>query len=236
MLRGIDKRRIFEERADYEFFLGRFARILRDSDIICLAYCLMSNHIHLLLKEGDVPLSHFIKRIGISYAYYFNNKYGRAGHLFQDRFKSEAVQNDRYFLAVLGYILQNPVSAGLCENAGDYEWSSMSEFERKRRIVDESELFAIVSESDMREAVGKIPEIAPFSAIARGRKPMYSEEEAILLMQDIANIRSATQFHGLDKQEQETVVMTLRGKGVSIRQIARICGTGRGLIERWSRQ
>ncbi len=67
-------------------------------------YCLMNNHIHLLIQEGKEPIAKTMKRIGVSYVARFNRKYDRCGHLFQDRFKSEAVESDEYFLAVLRYI------------------------------------------------------------------------------------------------------------------------------------
>ena len=77
------------------------------------AFCLMTNHVHLLLRETDEPLEVVFKRIGSRYAYWYNNKYQRIGHLFQDRFKSENVEDDAYFLTVLRYIIQNPMKAGM---------------------------------------------------------------------------------------------------------------------------
>ena len=85
-------------------------------------YCLMDNHVHLLLKPGSEPLSCLMKRIGVRYAAYYKLKYHRTGHLFQDRFRSEAVEDDSYFLAVYRYITLNPVKAGLCEKPGQYPW------------------------------------------------------------------------------------------------------------------
>lgn len=85
-------------------------------------YCLMDNHVHLLLKTGSEPLSHLMKRIGVRYAAFYKWKYHRTGHLFQDRFRSEAVEDDSYFLAVYRYITLNPVKAGLCTKPGQYPW------------------------------------------------------------------------------------------------------------------
>ena len=77
----------------------------------------MSNHIHLLLKEGEEDLGTLFKRIGASYVYWYNWKYNRTGHLFQDHFKSEPVEDDTYLLTVLRYIHQNPLKAGITHGA-----------------------------------------------------------------------------------------------------------------------
>jgi REP element-mobilizing transposase RayT len=84
----------------------------------------MDNHVHLLINEGDDEIGKIMKRINISYSYYFNKKYGRIGHLFQDRFKSEGIDSDAYLLSVVRYIHNNPVKAGLVKNIEEYKWSS----------------------------------------------------------------------------------------------------------------
>ena len=94
----------------------------RPQPTILYNYCLMDNHVHLLLETGSEPLSRLMKRIGVRYAAYYKWKYHRTGHLFQDRFRSEAVEDDSYFLAVYRYITLNPVKAGLCEKPGQYPW------------------------------------------------------------------------------------------------------------------
>ena len=104
MLRGIDRQLIFEDTEDYL----RFLNIVQECREICgfqlFAYCLMGNHVHLLLKVRNDDLETVFKRIGGRYVYYYNVKYQRIGHLFQDRFRSEPVDDDAYFLSVLRYI------------------------------------------------------------------------------------------------------------------------------------
>ena len=77
------------------------------SNIKVYGYCLMSNHIHLLMKDEDLAIT--MRKICASYVYRYNWKYKRSGHLYQDRFKSEVVENDSYFLTVLRYIHQKPL-------------------------------------------------------------------------------------------------------------------------------
>jgi putative transposase len=97
----------------------------------------MDNHIHLLLRESEKEsLSTAIKRISSSYVYWYNMKYERSGHLFQERFKSENVENPAYFLTVLRYIHQNPIKAGLANNLFASKWTSVNEYIHKINIVD----------------------------------------------------------------------------------------------------
>jgi hypothetical protein len=103
----------------------------------------MSNHFHLLIREREESVGETIKRIASSYVYYYNRKYGRDGHLFKERFKSEPVNDMAYFTTLLRYIHQNPVKAGIVEHVRDYEFSSWGEYdgsvneEVKREVLRE---------------------------------------------------------------------------------------------------
>jgi putative transposase len=96
----------------------------RKNTFILHAFCLMDNHLHLMVSEGTEDIAKVMKRITVSYVYYFNQKYGRIGHLFQDRFRSEIVEENGYVLALTRYIHQNPLKAGMVQTVGDYQWSS----------------------------------------------------------------------------------------------------------------
>lgn len=98
MLRGINRQIIFLDDEDYEKYLQCFEECKSTSGYNLCAYCLMGNHIHLLLKEEKEPLELTFKRLGARYVFWYNWKYKRSGHLFQDRYKSEAVEDDAYFL------------------------------------------------------------------------------------------------------------------------------------------
>ena len=108
MLRGINQQQIFEDGEDY----SKFLQVLKDCKAISgfnlFAYCLMGNHIHLLVQEEKEPIEQVMKRLATRFVYWYNIKYQRIGHLFQDRFKSEAIEDDTYYLTVLRYIYQNP--------------------------------------------------------------------------------------------------------------------------------
>ena len=128
MLRGINRKSIFEDREDCERFLATLERYKKICGYEIFAYCLMVNHIHILLKVGDEDVDLIMKRLAGSFVFWYNNKYERVGHLFQDRFRSEPVEDDTYFLTVLRYIHQNPVKAGIVDKPEKYIWSSYNEY------------------------------------------------------------------------------------------------------------
>ena len=136
MMRDINRQNIFEDQADYIRFLQTLKQYKGISGYQIYAYCLVGNHVHLLLKVGEEPLEQVMRRICGSYVYWYNWKYQRIGNLFQDRFKSEPIENDSYFLTVLRYIHQNPLKAGLVKNIDDYQWSSIREYTHISELVD----------------------------------------------------------------------------------------------------
>ena len=122
--RGIGKQIIFEEENDYLLFLGLLKKYLKEENAVLHAYCLMDNHFHLLLKI-DSGMDRLMKKISTAYVFYFNSKYERVGHLFQDRYRSIPVEDDPSLLSVVRYIHNNPAKAGICP-ANRYRWSSYS--------------------------------------------------------------------------------------------------------------
>src|SRR5690554_6078475 len=136
ILRGINKQIIFEDQEDGEKFLETLFSFKEKGGYRIYGYCLMSNHIHLLLKEEKEDLGIVMRRIGASYVYWYNWKYDRIGHLFQDRYRSEVVEDDKYLLTVLRYIHQNPLKANIVRDISKYQWSSYNEYIRKNRMVD----------------------------------------------------------------------------------------------------
>ncbi|WP_280617153.1 transposase [Heyndrickxia oleronia] len=115
MLRGVNKQEIFHDDEDCITFLDMINRYKEKAELTVYAWCLMNNHVHLLLKEGNEDISITMKRIGVSFVSYYNRKYETTGHLFQDRFRSENVESMRYLLTVIRYIHQNPVKAGMVQ-------------------------------------------------------------------------------------------------------------------------
>lgn len=125
IVRGIEQRDIFLDDGDRRLFLERFSKLLAETDTDCLAWALMSNHFHLLLCPRVTKLSVFMRRLLTGYAIVFNLKHKRSGHLFQNRYKSIACQEDAYLLELVRYIHLNPLRAGLVKTIDEldsYQW------------------------------------------------------------------------------------------------------------------
>jgi len=113
IVRGIERKPIFKDDADRDHFLGRLENIFTDAETLCFAWALMSNHFHLLLKTGKSPISTVMRRLLTGYAMYFNRRHNRAGHLFQNRYKSILCQEDTYLLELVRYIHLNPLRVNI---------------------------------------------------------------------------------------------------------------------------
>ena len=231
MLRGINKQDIFEDDEDYlqmtsclQGLTERYDENGVTVEPLCTiySYCLMSNHLHLLIREQEEDISSVMKRLGVAYAYYFNKKYQRNGHLFQDRFRSEPVNTMEYFVTLLRYIHQNPVKAGIVEDAADYEWSSWKQ--DYLREPDElgwpiSHVRAVlkrISLEDLRALVNE-PCDANCVDVDNTRRLQDSEVRDFIIEQ--CGAKSVAEFQRLTMEEQTRIVLDTKAEGASIRQV-----------------
>lgn len=233
MLRGINQQQIFEDAEDYEKFLKIIQENKAVSGYQIFAYCLMGNHIHLLIKPEDEALEQIFKRIAGRFVYWYNIKYQRIGHLFQDRFKSEPVETDEYFLTVLRYIHQNPIKAGLCKKAEDYRYSSYKEYQGKNGFIDVDYVYEILPKDrffsfHMEDEPIKCMDVSSSSPIR------LTDEQAKKIIKKISGCVSVAEYQALEDTFKEKYMRKLRNKGLSIRQLARLTGTSKGLVEKWS--
>ena len=126
IVRGIERRDIFLDDDDRHLFLDRLAKLLLETGTDCLAWALMSNHFHLLLRPRQTRLASFMRRLLTGYAVVFNLRHQRSGHLFQNRYKSIVCQEDLYLLELVRYIHLNPLRVGLVKSVEEletYPWS-----------------------------------------------------------------------------------------------------------------
>jgi putative transposase len=132
IVRGNERRNVFRDDADRSRYLTRLAFYREKFSFRVLAYCLMDNHVHLAIETGKIPLPRIMAGLQSSYTQYFNRRHERSGHLFQGRYKAFLVEKDRYALALLRYIHENPVKARVAEKAEDFGWSSDRSYRRGR--------------------------------------------------------------------------------------------------------
>lgn len=235
VLRGVNRDAVFLEDEDFERFLSVLRAVRDATGCRVLAYCLMTNHVHLVLRTTDEPVGLVLKRLGIRYAGWFNRKYGRVGHFFQDRFVSRPVEDDAYLLTVLRYVWNNPVKAGICERPQDYRWSSRRFLEQDAggRPVDGEELHRLVPARVLAEIAGPAPErIASVAEPAIGRPLRHTDAEVVSLFRTASGVGDPREFRLLDPIRQRTAISELRTRSVSYDQIARVTGLSASTVKR----
>lgn len=230
IVRGIGKQILFESHDDYRFYLSLLKKYSSETKVTILAYCLMDNHVHLLVHNRDNATPLFMQKMGVTYAGYYNQKYERSGHLFQDRYKSEAVTDDRYLLTVYRYILNNPAKAGICA-ASEYPWSSYRDY-----------IFGGISDpSLLRKMIGGSATFATFMEQTDTDEPMeyttaHGDTYALSVIQRELHITSGTQLQHFAKSDRDAALSLLKSKGLTIRQLERLTGINRGIIQRANHQ
>lgn len=136
--RGNGGRRVFHKPSDYEAFLRVLSEVKQRKRFELYGYCLMSNHIHLLMGKCTVPLSRILQSLLISHTQRYHKHFGTFGHVWQGRFKSPVVQDDEHSLTLMRYIEANPLRARIVRMAHEYCWSSyrFHAFGERNDLVD----------------------------------------------------------------------------------------------------
>lgn len=230
IIRGINKQCIFEDDEDYRKYL----EILRKYQPVCgyklLAYCLMSNHVHLLIKPGSMDLAHIFQHIGPSFVRWYNVKYQRVGHLFQSRYISKPVDDINYILTVIRYIHQNPVKAKICTTPQQYSFSSFKKY-FDNSLIDTSVVLSMVSKEYF----------IFFNQMENGDECMDIDEErprrlndqmASEIMHEITGCNNVAEFQALPVERRNEALMKMKQAGISAKQASRITGLSYGLVKK----
>jgi putative transposase len=238
ILRGANRQEIFHDDQDCVRFLETLDKYKKKGNMKLYGWCLMGNHIHLLLAEGSEDISLTMKRIGVSYAWYYNWKYKTTGHLFQDRYRSEKVENDEYLLTAIRYIHQNPVKAKMSAKAYDWRWSSCEGYLGKpvypASLLD-SELILGMYSMDNKTAVRKFMEYNESDnedqCLEDNERKRWTDEEARAEIQNLITDCKLTEIKGLPKERRDKILKDIKGiEGISQRQVARIVGVSQTLV------
>ena len=236
IMRGINRQAIFEDIEDREKFIQTLQKYKDICQFKLYAYCLMDNHLHLLLMVDKEPLETVIRRICGSYVLGYNNKYDRVGNLFQDRFKSEPVENDKYFVTALRYIIQNPVKAGMVTKIEDYQWTNYTDYIKQSNMTDTD--FAIdIFSKDRKKGLEKFLEYINTQnddkCMEINDKHSIRDDDARKIIKVHCKVDQGIELQKLDTHERDTYLKDLKEEyGLSIRQIERLTGINRGIIQR----
>ena len=245
MLRGINRQDVFEDDEDYvqmtSILRGQSERYdekgLRLSPFCTFyAYCLMSNHLHLLIQEREDKISDIVKRIGVTYAHYFNKKYERTGHLFQDRFRSEPVDDIGYFVTLLRYIHQNPLKARIIENINDYLWSSWKEYSSENcpaSFCSTRAVFARIGQKDLLELINTpLEDDGQILDIDTDGNKSVSDSDVKAFLQMSQGIANPLMVQSLEKTRRSEVLRYALSYGAGVRQLSRLTGVSFGVVQK----
>ena len=231
MLRGINRQQIFFDNEDYQYFIHLLNKYKSISGYHLFAYCLMGNHIHLLIQTDLEPLDMIFRRIGSSFVYWYNTKYERVGHLFQDRFRSEPVDTEQYFFTVLRYILRNPIKAGFCTSPERYPYSSGAEYILGADRISDKEFPLKLMDADLLRDFLLQPNEDCCLDIDANNKPKCTDSKAkSLILLEFGSISPEITRTG-NRQNLNKSIQNLIHSGISIRQLSRLTGLSKKIIE-----
>lgn len=229
ILRGVNQQIIFEDDYDYMQFIS----ILKYYKGLCnfklYAYCLMNNHIHLLIEHTNVNLDVIMKKLEVKFVKWYNHKYQRTGYLFQDRFKSEPVNDMKYFLTVFRYIHQNPLHAGLESALGSYPWSSYRDYLiSDSSFIDVNKILNLFSTH--KDCMNYLQTTSNEKCMEYFSVPRLSDADALKIIQQKTFCNSPSEFQRLDLLTRNRYLRMLQNSGISVRQLSRLTGISRTSI------
>lgn len=247
MLRGINRGNIFHDEMDYDKMLKTLRLVSSPTEhgdeIIpegCAihAYCLMTNHIHLLIEERSESIERTMKRIGVAYVSYYNKKYERLGPLFQGRFRSEPVDDAAYFIKLMAYIHLNPVKACLVTSPADYPWSSWNEYmsdtiDRSLAICDFSYPFSGMDFETLRQTMAHNNELKAFAPFGGAGRRLTDAEAMQVAAQVLPDGVGVDDVVSLPRHQRVAIVQEMHRLDLNFSQISRLTGVSASTVRRY---
>lgn len=237
IFRGISRQNIFEVSVDYEKLKEIICKVKNETRFELYAYCFMSNHVHLFLKENEHgQISKIMTKILSHYATWFNIKYLRSGTLFGSRYKSEPVEDERYFLSLVRYIHQNPVKAAITETPGEYCYSSYNDYVSKTKGLTDIDFLLDMLDTNRKRAVSAFAEFHSQDEIevfeitnSNQRNPEHIRR---LIMSQIDG-KEPSYIKEMPKEDRDSLIKRLVNEvGISKSALERATGISRGTIIR----
>ncbi|CQR72303.1 Transposase IS200 like protein [Sporomusa ovata DSM 2662] len=228
VFRGINRQHLFEEESDFLYFIESLKQLKAEMLFELHAYCLMSNHVHLLMREKQIgDISVIMKRLLTKYVMYFNRKYERSGALIASRYKSVPVEIDEYFVPLMCYIHQNPIRAGIVKKPEEYRFSSYNDYVQGGNLTDTSFSLKMLG----RDEWLRLHQIIRNDDFDVSGKKNLSEEEIRRRILQCTEGREPHEVAAWPKPERDALLRRLKEKEcLSIRQIERATGISRGVV------
>lgn len=226
IIRGINKQDIFLDKQDFLKFIKEVERTKEKYQYEIYAYALMNDHVHFVIYDKNENVSIAIQSLNVSYSSYFNKKYERTGHLFENRFKSKTVDSSEYLKSVVRYIHKNPENAGL----KPYEWTSYYEYLYKEKLINKDMVLKVFGE-DINDAINNFKYFHKNYTKYQDYDKDYellthiTDEEAIEIIKNVIMEQNLLRIQQYDKEQKEKAIMKiLKIEGITKVQIARIIG------------
>lgn len=243
MMRGNNREKIFLTRSHKEFFVDLLREQAEEGSIEIAAYCMMDNHVHIVIKSDLDSLTRAIKSINIKYAMYFNKVKERVGHVFQDRYKSEVILNDPHLLQVIRYVHNNPVQGKIVKEPGAYSWSSYNDYmeDRNSTIINREQKDLVLTLANGREKFihyHKLEDDNEYLEIKEDRDN-YRLEKAQSIISDFfkkKGIREAKDLKSYPHHLEELIIKLLKKTKLSHRKIASLLGISNYIIHTINRE
>lgn len=237
IIKGNNDSLIFYDDMDRNVFLDRINLTKEEFKYKVYAYCLMSNHIHMVIDVSKENLSKAIQSLTIRYVSYFNKKYDRKGTFVQERFKSKNIENQRYFLEVCRYVHRNPEKAGI-EKTSQYKWSSYREYVGKEKVIERRTLMyylnnnieEFIKYTNKTENIEEIMNYADFELSTQ-----LNDDEVVGIILKKLNLNSISEVTNFFRQKENLKeIKELKDiKKISQRQLSRIIGVNKKIIAKY---
>lgn len=235
VVKGINSHLLFEERNDYLKYLEILKFQKENCNFNLFAYCLMTNHVHLLIKVNETPLDSIFRKINTSYANWFNMKYSRSGPLQDGRYYSEPVNSLDYFLSALRYIHKNPLKANLEKKIGSkYPWNSYRSYTNQNdSLIDINFVLSeFASIDDFIEYHSHFSNSDIVFLDINNIRRRIPDDVAIEIIKQSCGVNHPTDVSKFTLLDRRNAIYSLYEKGISSRQINRLTEIPRGVIDR----
>ena len=196
-----------------------------------LAWCLMDNHVHLLIAQPIDQLASTMRRLNSGYALYFNLVHDRSGHLFQGRFRSEPVDSDEYLMTVLRYIHQNPWKAGITTDC-HYKWSSFNLYASGKTPPNADIVKDMFGNVDAFLDFHKQADFAASCIDVEQRRPRVDDDAALAIALELFGDAGLGALKSQPRDERNKALAKMKERGLTVRQIQRLTGVSLGVISR----
>lgn len=238
IVRGAGRRILFEDDQDRHFMLDKLACYKDKFGVGILAWCLMANHAHILAKCELTDLAALMRSLNTSYARFYNGRHGHVGPVFQDRYRSFPVESSSYLKELVRYIHMNPQRAELARFDA-YPWSSYAEYARDPNICATRFVLGcfgglkpfIEFHGDAPDREEEVDIVVREEDFVLERK-VIPDGEAIEIAKRLFGDEFSNSIASMPREKRDSALQRLRGCGLSVRQIERLTGVGRGIIQK----